>query len=79
MTKRILVGLVAALLLAGLVVYFGFPGVFYELAMTLENRSAGLSEKSVAVDDHTISYLEGGKGEDILNILTPIAFDNQTR
>ncbi len=32
----------------------------------VERTKTGVSEKSVQVDDHTIAYLEGGKGETIL-------------
>jgi abhydrolase domain-containing protein 6 len=38
----------------------------FTLARRAERRSAGLSEKSVQVDQHKIVYVEGGKGETIL-------------
>jgi abhydrolase domain-containing protein 6 len=62
--------LIAFLILFGLiglvVLYFFFPGPLYELGMNLARRSAGLEEKSVRIDNHTIYYLEGGRGETIV-------------
>jgi pimeloyl-ACP methyl ester carboxylesterase len=36
--------------------------------MSLEYKRSGLTVKSVSIGDHTIKYLEGGKGEDVVLI-----------
>jgi pimeloyl-ACP methyl ester carboxylesterase len=65
MAKRLLV-LIVLVLLVPVVLYVAFPEVLFRLAIDGERRWAGLSEGSVLVDDHTVPYLEGGKGETIL-------------
>lgn len=47
-------------------VYFFFPGLTLGLFMKLERGKAGLVEKRVAIADHAIVYLEGGKGETLV-------------
>ncbi|MDD5222416.1 MAG: alpha/beta hydrolase [bacterium] len=54
-------------ILAGLAfVYFASPGTLYNAGISWARKSAGLTQKSIKVDDHTIQYLEGGKGDNIL-------------
>jgi pimeloyl-ACP methyl ester carboxylesterase len=65
MARRVLI-VVAVVLLVPVVLYLTFPGVLVRLALNLERGAAGLSKRSVVVDDHTVTYLEGGKGETIL-------------
>jgi len=63
--KKWLVIVIVVLLLPG-IVYFAFPGLLYKSVVELGRKKVGLTEKSVEVADHTIYYLEGGKGETIL-------------
>lgn len=68
MKKRvgISIGIIAllALLFAG--IYILFPETLFRLAEKAERRIAGLVKKEIRVDDHTIVYLEGGKGQTIV-------------
>ena len=64
--KRKLIVIVAILLLVPIVIYFAFPEVLYNFSISSARKSAGLSKKIIEVDNHTISYLEGGKGDTIL-------------
>ncbi len=67
MKKKI--GIAAAVVIAALVLlYFAFPGTVYKLAILAGQKAAGLTEKSVEVDDHRIAYLEGGRGATVLLI-----------
>jgi abhydrolase domain-containing protein 6 len=67
MKKKI--GIVSAFIVALLVlIYFAFPGAIYRMAILAGQKAAGLTEKSVQVDDHRIVYLEGGKGATVLLI-----------
>jgi abhydrolase domain-containing protein 6 len=59
----VIIGLIA-LLIAG--IYFLFPETLFRLAEKAERRIAGLVKKETRVDDHTIVYLEGGKGQTIV-------------
>lgn len=67
MLKKILItaSVIVLLLIA---VYFLFPGLVLDTAMYFERRAAGLELRTALVDDHTIMYLEGGEGENILLI-----------
>ena len=64
--KRKLFIVVAILILVPIVIYFAFPEVLYNFSITSLRKSAGLSKKIIEVDNQTISYLEGGKGDAIL-------------
>ncbi len=66
--KKTLLILIVALLLVPVVLYFAAPELLVGLAIDLERRSAGLSKGSVVVGDHTVVYLEGGRGENVLLI-----------
>jgi len=57
------VAVVIALLVA---FYFLFPETVFKLAIDAQRHSANLVKKTVQVDDHSIVYLEGGKGETVL-------------
>ena len=46
--------------------YFLFPKAVFKLAIDVQRRSADLVKKEVQVGDHTIVYLEGGKGENVI-------------
>jgi len=62
-----IIAIIVVLLLSGLaLVYLAFPGTLYNTGMKMARKSAGLTQKSIKVDSHTIQYLEGGKGENIL-------------
>jgi len=56
----------AVLIALAVIFYFAFPGPIYQAAIYAGRSSAGLSEKTVQVDDHRIVYLEGGKGQTVL-------------
>jgi len=64
--KKLLLALLVVVILVPLVVYFAFPQALVNLAMELERKLAGLTEKSITVDKFTISYLEGGKGDNVV-------------
>jgi len=66
MKKRILLTAVTALAAAAAVIYLALPGVLYRGFVGLDRCRAGLTEKSVQVDDHRIVYLEGGSGAPVL-------------
>ncbi len=68
MKKKIIIAAVSALVLVKVVIYFAFPGVIYSGFISLDRHRAGLTEKSVQVDDHKIAYLEGGSGPIVLLI-----------
>ncbi len=68
MKKKIIIGVVSALILGLAVIYFAFPGVLYLGFISLDRHRAGLTEKSVQVDDHKIAYLEGGSGPAVILI-----------
>jgi len=65
MARKVLIA-AAVVLLVPVVLYLAFPGLLVGLALNLERGAAGLSKRAVAVGDHTVTYLEGGKGETIL-------------
>lgn len=64
--KKIIAIIIVLFLAALAFVYLAFPGVLYNAGMKMARRSAGLTQKSIKVDNHTIQYLDGGKGENIL-------------
>jgi pimeloyl-ACP methyl ester carboxylesterase len=64
--KRRIIIIAAILLLVPIVIYFAFPGVLYNFSISSARKSAGLSKKIIKVDNNTISYLDGGKGDTIL-------------
>jgi abhydrolase domain-containing protein 6 len=66
--KKTLLIVIVVLLLVPVVLYLAVPESLVELAMDLERKSAGLSKGSVVVDDHKVTYLEGGEGVSILLI-----------
>jgi len=66
--KRIVISLLFITVIAALVIYFAFPGLMLNAFISMERISAGLTQKSITVDDHKIVYLEGGSGETLLLI-----------
>lgn len=67
MKKKI--GIAAVLVIAVLaLLYFALPGPVARMAILAGQKAAGLTEKSVQVDDHRIVYLEGGRGTTVLLI-----------
>jgi len=62
MKKRILIVVLLAVLAAGTLVYFAFPGLMYRANIGFSRCRAGLDRKGVQVSDHMIAYLEGGEG-----------------
>ena len=65
MKKKIAI-IAAILIIVPVLVYFLFPAPFYRMAIYAGRSAAGLTEKTVQVDDHRIVYLEGGRGETVL-------------
>jgi abhydrolase domain-containing protein 6 len=69
MKKKIAAGIgigFSSLIVAFALTYFLLPGVVFKMAQVAGRNVAGLTEKSVLVDDHRIVYLEGGRGETVL-------------
>jgi pimeloyl-ACP methyl ester carboxylesterase len=64
--KRTLLLVIVTLLLVSVVLYLAAPELLVGLATDLARKTAGFSEDSVVVGDHTVVYLEAGKGETIL-------------
>jgi len=64
--KKKLIIIAVILLLVPIVIYFAFPGILYNFSISSARKSAGLSKKIIKVDNNTISYLEGGKGDTVL-------------
>lgn len=64
-SKKMLTG-VFLLLVVPAVLYLVFPGYVYDLYLKYERSRAGVSLKSIKVEDQNIVYLEGGEGETVL-------------
>jgi abhydrolase domain-containing protein 6 len=64
--KKKLLYIFGVIVLFDLIIYLAFPGAVYNLSMKVESAIAGLSEKEIKIDGHTIFYFEGGKGEAVL-------------
>lgn len=63
--KKWIVIVIVVLLLPG-IIYFAFPGLLYKSVVVLGRKKVGFTKKAVEAADHTIVYLEGGKGETVL-------------
>ena len=61
-----LVKIIILILLILVTIYFIFPEVILNISMKSARNKADLSKKSVTIEDHTIIYLEGGKGDTVL-------------
>ncbi len=57
------------ILLCGVVSLLSCGTILYESAKYAERSKAGLSEHRVVVADHTVVYLEGGSGEEVLLLI----------
>ena len=71
MKKKLIIGTFVILIIVvcmSVIVYFAFPLKMLTFFSNLERGAAGLTEKSIQVGTHTIKYLEGGKGQNILLI-----------
>lgn len=64
--KRKIITIILVLLFVPIIIYFVFPEALYNLSIISARKSAGLSKRIIEVDNHAISYLEGGEGETIL-------------
>lgn len=62
--KVIIVAVVAAVL--GLLFYLTRPSTIVSILRAIDKSKAGLSEKTIEVDKHVISYLEGGTGDTVV-------------
>ncbi len=67
-TKKIIIAIICALVLIPFILYFAAPGLVYKGLITMARKQAKLVVKSIIVEDNTIVYSEGGKGETILLI-----------
>jgi len=71
MKKKLIIGTFVSLIIVvcmSVIVYFAFPLKMLTFFSNLERGAAGLTEKSIQVGTHTIKYLEGGEGQNILLI-----------
>lgn len=66
MYKKLIIIAGVLVILLPIIIYFAFPGVLYNFLLNAARKSAGLSKKVITVDNYTIAYLEGGKGDTIL-------------
>ncbi|MBN2517012.1 MAG: alpha/beta hydrolase [Deltaproteobacteria bacterium] len=66
MYKKLIILAGALVILLPIVIYFAFPGILYNFLLNAARKSAGLSKKVMTVDNYTVAYLEGGKGDTIL-------------
>ena len=67
MKKSRIIAIVIGIILAALfALYFVFPGTLYNILINRERSAAGLVQKSIAVGEWHIEYLEGGQGEVLL-------------
>jgi len=59
---------VLGLIACGVGAYFAFPQAVSQFLINLQRKAAGLTTKTVTVDNHNIVYLEGGQGDPLLLI-----------
>ncbi len=58
--------LLSGLAAATFVGYFVAPARYFDAALRLQRRAAGLADRQVDVDGHRVAYLDGGRGEPLL-------------
>lgn len=63
--RRLLIAL-AVFFAIPLILYFFFPATIVSLSQGIDRSMANLSKKKVRIGNHTITYLEGGKGETVV-------------
>ncbi|MGE5423037.1 MAG: alpha/beta fold hydrolase [Ignavibacteriales bacterium] len=63
---KIVATIILVLALAIGVMYYWFPGQLGDLMLQTLWKGAGLDEKSIQVNDHKITYLEGGEGKTVV-------------
>ena len=63
--KKILIAILVVIG-AAVVGYYAFPEKVAGYIIDAARSKAGLTKKAIKIDDHTIVYLEGGKGATIL-------------
>jgi abhydrolase domain-containing protein 6 len=61
--KKIFLITAAIILIIPLAVYFLFPQVLLNYSAGKARKAAGLIQKSITIDNHTVEYLEGGSGD----------------
>jgi abhydrolase domain-containing protein 6 len=66
MKRRIILLIILIVIGLPITIYTVAPGIVYLGTISLERCRAGLSERSIQVDDHRIAYLDGGKGPAVL-------------
>lgn len=64
--RRIVVGLLLALIAGAAVVYLAFPGLILAAGHVAARRGAGPERRSVEVDGQRIVYLDGGQGPTVV-------------
>ncbi len=63
---KVVLGAALTLIVAAVVIWFAAPGLVVKTYTAAEMRKAGLSQKSTMIGDHMVSYLEGGRGEQVV-------------
>jgi pimeloyl-ACP methyl ester carboxylesterase len=63
--KKILISILVVIV-AAVAGYYAFPEKIAGYMIDAARSKAGLTKKEIRIDDHTMVYLEGGKGETIL-------------
>ncbi|MBT8490193.1 MAG: alpha/beta hydrolase [Deltaproteobacteria bacterium] len=63
--KKFLVAILVVIV-AAVAGYYAFPEKVADYIIDAARSKAGLSKKEITIDDHTVVYLEGGKGPTIL-------------
>ncbi len=64
--KTIIISVIAVLAIIAVLAYSAAPSYLYNKSMEKSRKAAGLTVKSVNVQDFKIVYSEGGKGETVL-------------
>jgi abhydrolase domain-containing protein 6 len=66
MMKKVLYSFGMLIVITGLIYTFAPADILFKLAISAERKVAGLSVKTVNIDEGLVSYLEGGTGETLI-------------
>jgi abhydrolase domain-containing protein 6 len=66
MKRKIIIAIILIVIGIPITIYTAAPGIVYRCIVSMERCRAGLSLRSIRVDDHRIVYLEGGTGPTVL-------------
>lgn len=64
--KKYLLGVLLAVFIGAVVIYFAFPDAVVSLLTSSARRSAGLESHSIRVGEFEIAYLDGGSGSAVV-------------